>query len=149
VETPLAFYVALLTIALALAGSDLFFYYGRYQTQHSFGDRNTEIANDMSNYLNSLEGDWAAYFYGPPNMYVSFPTIPFLVQNFREGVNLFDVPPDVPALPLTAAPNQVFIFLPERFNETAVVQSEFPGGELKTFTGFHADPLFYAYELAK
>jgi hypothetical protein len=80
-------------------------------------------------------------------MYVSFPTIPFLVQDFQENFNLFDVPPEPGTLPLSPATKRVFIFLPERFGEAAAVQSEFPGGELKTFTGFHADPLFYAYEL--
>ena len=135
-------------IAVALAGMDVFFYYGRYQTQHTFGDRNTEIADNMSHYLNALGGDeWVAYFYGPPSMYVGFPTIPFLAQDFYQGLNLFDVPPEGGPLPDSPAPNQVFIFLPERSGELQGVQNQFPGGEVKTFAGFHSDPLFYAYEL--
>ena len=137
----------MLAIAILLTGLDIAFYFGRYQSQHTFGDRNTEIADNMAHYLNTLEGDWAAYFYGPPNMYVGFPTIPLLVQDFHEGINLFDVPPDAPTLPLSPAPNQVFIFLPERFGEAAAVQSQFPGGQLHTFSGFHADPLFHVYEV--
>jgi 4-amino-4-deoxy-L-arabinose transferase-like glycosyltransferase/SAM-dependent methyltransferase len=144
---PLTFLGILLAIAILLAGLDIAFYFGRYQSQHTFGDRNTEIADNMAHYLNTLEGDWAAYFYGPPNMYVGFPTIPLLVQDFHEGINLFDVPPDAPTLPLSPAPNQVFIFLPERFGEAAAVQSQLPGGELHTFSGFHADPLFHVYEV--
>jgi hypothetical protein len=144
---PRAFFGILLAIAILLAGLDIAFYFGRYQSQHTFGDRNTEIADNMAHYLNTLEGDWAAYFYGPPNMYVGFPTIPLLVQDFHEGINLFDVPPDAPTLPLSPAPNQVFIFLPERFGEAAAVQSQLPGGELHTFSGFHADPLFHVYEV--
>jgi hypothetical protein len=136
-----------LAIALALAGLDIFFYFGRYQNQHTFGDRNTEIADNMAHYLNSLDGDWAAYFYGPPNMYVGFPTSPFLVQDFQENINLFDVPPETPILPPSPAANRVFIFLPERFEEATTVQNQFPGGELHTFSGFHADPLFHVYEL--
>jgi hypothetical protein len=146
-RAPATFLVVLMAIAIALAGLDIFFYFGRYQDQHSFGDRNTEIADNMAHYLNTLEGEWAAYFYGPPSMYVGFPTIPFLVQDFQENVNLFDVPPETPTLPLSPAPNQVFIFLPERFEEATAVQNQFPGGQLRTFNGFHADPLFHVYEV--
>ena len=148
-SSPFTFLVVLLAIAIAMAGMDVFFYYGRYQSEHTYGDRNTEIADNVSHYLNTLEGEWTAYFYGPPNMYVGFPTFPFLVQDFQENINLFDVPPEVATLPQSPAPNRVFVFLPERFEETAVVQNLFPGGELKTFSGFHADPLFYAYELSE
>lgn len=137
----------LLVIAVALAGLDLFFYFGRYQNQHTFGDRNTEIADDMSDYLNTLSGDWTAYFYGPPSMYVGFPTIPFLAQDFHENVNLFDVPPQTAVLPPTAATKRTFIFLPERLDDMGAVQNQFPDGELQTVSGFHADPLFYIYEV--
>ena len=143
------FSVALMAVTILLAGVDLYFYYGRYQSQHTYGDRNTEIADNMSQYLNNLAGDWTAYFYGPPNMYVSFPTIPFLVQDFQENVNLFDIPTEVATLPQSSAPNRVFIFLPERFGEATAVQSQFPGGELRTVSGFHADPLFHVYELGQ
>ena len=45
----------------------------------------------------------------------------------------------------TAAHRNVFIYLPERFNEHSQVVNQFPGGDLQTFSGTFADPLFYAY----
>jgi 4-amino-4-deoxy-L-arabinose transferase-like glycosyltransferase len=138
----------MLIVAIALAGLDVAFYYGRYQSQHSFGDRNTEIADEMGSYLSSLDGDWTAYFFGPPSMYVGFPTIPFLATNFKENVNLFDVVEPNATLPLPSTPNQVYIFLPERLGEAQAIQEQFPGGQLQAFAGFHADPLFYAYEVS-
>ena len=46
-----------------------------------------------------------------------------------------------------ATPNQLYIFLPERTNELAQIQAEFPGGDVQTFTGYYTDPLFSVYEV--
>ncbi|RMH00669.1 MAG: hypothetical protein D6706_03355, partial [Chloroflexi bacterium] len=146
--TQRAFLPALLLLTLLFATGEAGFYFGRYRTEHSFADRNTEIAHEMAVYLNTLDTSWTAYFFGPPNMYVSFPTIPFLATNFQEGINLFDVT-DPNALPPAATPNQVFIFLPERFGEAEQIQAHFPEGELHLFDGYHANPLLYVYEVRR
>ena len=140
--------VGIAALALLFAVSDVAFYFGQYRAENRFGDRNSEIAARMSDYLNTLEGDnWAAYFHGPPAMYMEFPTITFLATEFRPNVNLFDVvAPGVPTV-LPAAQNLVFIFLPERSLEVQEVQAAFPDGELTTFDGVYANPLFYAYEV--
>ncbi|MCI0397202.1 MAG: glycosyltransferase family 39 protein [Chloroflexi bacterium] len=135
-----------LPVILALAGllalSDLVFYFGTYQAQHRFGDRNTEIAAGIADYLNALDGRWTAYFHGPPSMYSGFPTFPFLVET---DVSLVDViETDNPS---PAGGNSVYLFLPERSAEIDQVRSLYPNGRLLTFPGFHADPLFYAYEV--
>ncbi|MCB9418887.1 MAG: methyltransferase domain-containing protein [Ardenticatenaceae bacterium] len=146
----LSFLPVLLAVTMLLALQDISFYFGAYRQQHSFADRNTEIANAMADYLNNLGPDWTAYFYGPPSMYVGFPTIPFLVQDFSEGTNLFDVntPPEDT---LTPAPTlrRTFIFLPERSNELEQIRGMFANGRLQTVSGFHADPLFYVYEVTQ
>ncbi len=134
-------------IAAALAIYDLDYYFGAYKSEHNFADRNTEIANDMANYLNSLRGDWSAYFYGPPSMYVGFSSIPFLVQNFQEGDNLFDVESGETPTPQADASNLTFIFLPERYTELENTKGLFPGGEERIFAGYYANPLFYIYEI--
>ncbi|MEJ2748014.1 MAG: methyltransferase domain-containing protein, partial [Anaerolineae bacterium] len=140
----------LLAIAMLFALLDISFYFGAYQQQHSFADRNTEIANGMADYLNDLGSDWTAYFYGPPSMYVGFPTIPFLVQDFTQGYNLFDVnPPPENTLPPAPTPKRTFIFLPERSEELEQVRGMFANGRLQIVPGFHADPLFYVYEVTQ
>jgi hypothetical protein len=136
-----------LIIAVLIALYDIGFYFGPYRHEHHFADRNTEIADAMAQYLNDLDGSWSAYFYGPPSMYVDFPTIPFLARPYKKGNNLFDIVEPEAELPLTGTPNYVFIYLPERYEEIAVIKSEFPGGEEKSLTGYYADPLFTVYEV--
>ncbi|MEZ4643747.1 MAG: glycosyltransferase family 39 protein [Chloroflexota bacterium] len=137
-----------LVIAALLAVNDLVFYFGRFPEQNSFADRNTEIAQRMADYLNTLDESWTAYFYGPPNMYVSFPTIPLLAADFQANVNLFDVPPAPDnTVPLPTTTNQVFIYLPERQTELLETQAALPGGDIRSFPGVYADPLFFVYEI--
>jgi hypothetical protein len=138
---------ALLIVAIFFTVGDIIFYFGRYQNEHTFADRNTEIAHEMADYLNSLDGQWSAYFYGPPSMFISFPTIPFLASDFQGGINLFDVNEPNASLPSAPTPDLTFIFLPERINELATVRALHPNGRERTFAGFHADPLFYVYEV--
>lgn len=137
----------LLVIVSFFALSDMLFYFGRYREQHTFGDLNTEVADVMAEYLNSLDGEWTAYFYGPPRMYVGFPTIPFLVTGFRENANLFDVDTGATSLPPAPTPNRTYIFLPERIEELSPIEAQYPQGESRSFPGIYANPLFYAYEV--
>jgi SAM-dependent methyltransferase/4-amino-4-deoxy-L-arabinose transferase-like glycosyltransferase len=136
----------LLLIVLLLALSEIFFYYGRYPTTNEFADANTEAAHEISQYLNSLEGDWTAYFYGPPVMYTDFPTFPYLLTDFHKGVNFFDVAEPLPTVS-TPAPNQVFVFLPERFGDLTAVQQQYPGGVVESVDGRYRSPLFLTYTL--
>jgi hypothetical protein len=145
----LSFLPVLLAIAMLLALLDISFYFGAYRQQHTFADRNTEIADEMAGYLNDLGPNWTAYFYGPPNMYVGFPNIPFLVQDFSEGYNLFDVFTPEDELPPAPTLNRTFIFLPERSSELEKIRGMFGNGRLQTISGFHADPLFYVYEVTQ
>jgi hypothetical protein len=140
----------LLIIAALIAFNEMIFYFGAYRQGHTFADRNTEIAHEIAEYLNTLPGnETTAYFYGPPSMYISFPTIPYLAQEFRANENLFDVPPggETAVLPETTNPNLTFIFLPERAQEIEATQAAYPGGEQQTISGFHANPLFFVYHV--
>jgi SAM-dependent methyltransferase/4-amino-4-deoxy-L-arabinose transferase-like glycosyltransferase len=142
---------SLLTVALVITAVialyDITYYFGSYRHEHHFADRNTEIADAMADYLNSLEGDWSAYFYGPPSMYVDFPTIPFLAGSYQKEKNLFDVVDPHKDLPLTDSVNYVFIYLPERYDEIAVTKSDFPSGQEKKVDGYYSEPLFHVYEV--
>ncbi len=143
---------AVLLIAVLLALGDLWFYFGEYRTSQRFGDRNTEIAFEMAQYLNQLDGDWTVYFHGAPSMYVTFPTIPFLAgDQFRTNENLFDVEDAAAPLPgePAAGDNLVFIYVPERSGEINRTTEQYPQGTFQTFSGSFADPLFYAYEVRR
>ena len=139
----------LLAIAMLFSLLDISFYFGEYRQQHTFVDRNTEIAHEMAEYLNDLGPNWTAYFYGPPSMYVGFSTIPFLVQDFSEGYNLFDVTTPEDVLPPAPTLNRTYIFLPERSGELEKIRGMFGNGRLQTVSGFHADPLFFVYEVSE
>jgi 4-amino-4-deoxy-L-arabinose transferase-like glycosyltransferase len=136
-----------LLIAAAITFYDIGYYFGPYRSQHHFGDRNTEIADLMAGYLNTLEGDWSAYFYGPPAMYVDFPTIPFLASSFQEEVNLFNVLEPGADVPDTDSRNLVFLFLPERHGELAATKLNYPNGQELSFDGYYSNPLLYVYEV--
>ena len=140
----------LLIVAALISFNEMLYYFGAYRQSHTFADRNTEIAHEIAEYLNTLPGDsTTAYFFGPPNMYISFPTIPYLAQGFSANENLFDVLPEgeTAVLPETNNPSFTFIFLPERSSEIEATQAAYPGGQQQTFSGFHANPLFYTYEV--
>ena len=145
--------LALLAVAAVLVTvGDIVFYFGAYRQQpQRFGDRNTEVAFEMGSYLQSLEGEWTAYFHGPPMMYVDFPTISFLANAFRPSRNLynvFDLEEPLPA-PQEPGDNLVFIYLPERSGEMAHTAELYPDGQQRAFAGVFADPLFYAYEVRR
>jgi hypothetical protein len=138
----------LLVIAAVIALSEMLFYFGPYRQSHTFADRNTEIAQGVAEYLNTLDSEaTTAFFYGPPSMYINFPTIPFLAPDFTANVNLFDVPPEGETAVLSESPRAqlTFIILPERTPELAAIQAEYPGGTQEAISGFHANPLFYTY----
>jgi SAM-dependent methyltransferase/4-amino-4-deoxy-L-arabinose transferase-like glycosyltransferase len=135
----------LLVLAILATMGDPLFYFGRYRQEYRFGDANTEIAYEVSRYLNSLPGEWTVYFHGAPHMYADFPTLAFLAPAYQPGVNLFNVEPD--ESPPPAAGQRLFLYVPERGQEAEQVQLNVAGGQLRVFRGRHANPLFYAYEM--
>lgn len=140
------------TVAVLIMVGDAVFYFGSYRQQpHRFGDRNTEVAFEMGQYLESLEGEWTAYFHGPPAMYVDFPTISFLASEFRPSQNLYNVFEPEEPLPTPQQPgdNLIFIYLPERSGEMAQTAEIYPGGRQRAFAGVFANPLFYTYEVRR
>ncbi len=136
----------LLVVVLGLVFSlnDVLYYFNGYRQENRFGDRNTELAYAVATYVNDLDEGQFVYFYGPPHVYTSFPTFPFLLRDVTPGIDFVDVAEGEVVLN-AAAPRIVFIYLPERFTEHSQVVSQFPGGDLQTFSGTFADPLFYAY----
>ncbi len=138
----------LLALVLLFSLSDIFFYYGRFPTHNQFADTNTEVAYEMAQYLNDLDGEWTAYLYGPPVLYIDFPTLPYLLTHFQAGANLFNVESPGAELAPAATANRVFIFLPQREAELAEVQRDFPGGSRQSINGHYASPLFITYAVS-
>jgi hypothetical protein len=135
----------LVLIAILLSLLDLGFYFGPYRIEHRFGDRNTEIAFEMSEYLNSLEGEWTVYFYGAPSMFSSFPTFAYLIEEWQTKINMLDVAEDAPLPTAINEGNSAHIFVPERASELTDVQQQWPGGDVLFFDGYFAEPLFFSY----
>ncbi len=139
----------LLALVVLFALSDLLFYYGRFPNDNRFADQNTEVAYEMAHYLNNLEGQWTAYLYGPPILYIDFPTLPYLLTDFHAGANLFNVETAQAELAPAPTANRVFLFLPQREAELAEVQRQFPGGSRQFVNGQYAAPLFIAYTVTQ
>ncbi|MCA9945535.1 MAG: hypothetical protein KC449_18755, partial [Anaerolineales bacterium] len=135
----------LLGLALVFALSDLMFYYGRFPSNNQFADPNTEIAYELSTYLNNLDGEWTAYLYGPPTLYVDFPTFPYLLTDFQAGANFFNVETADSQLASAPTTDRLFIFLPQRQGEMTLVQQQFPNGTFQHVNGYYAAPLFTVY----
>ncbi|MBK8901561.1 MAG: methyltransferase domain-containing protein [Anaerolineaceae bacterium] len=141
--------MALLALVLLFTLNDLWFYFGRFPTHNQFADTNTEVAYEMANHLNELEGEWTAYLFGPPILFIDFPTLPFLLTDFRAGVNLFNVESPEAVQPEAPTNNLIFIFLPQREVELAEIQNQYPGGRRQQFDGYYATPLFITYEVRR
>lgn len=145
--TPRPLLLTLLGVALLLAGLDVGFYFGPYRAAPTVGDRNTEIATALAGYLNQIDPDSHVFFHGPPTMYGSFTTIPFLAPGFEPGRNLVDVFDPAEAV-VDSAETVVHIFLPERSGEVELIRARHPGGATATVNGVYAAPLFTTYEYA-
>lgn len=139
--------ILLVLIGFIFSVNDALYYFSGYRAANRFGDRNTEMAYRVASYLNELEGVEYVYLYGPPSVYTSFPTFPFMLERVEPGVNFVDVL-EGEQIVNAAADEVVFIYLPERFNEHSDVVGRFPGGDLQTFEGTFAAPLFYAYRVS-
>ena len=127
----------------ALIWADLSFYFGVYSGAGRFGDRNTEVANRVAEYLSEHEPGIRVYFAGAPRMgYYTHKTIRFLVPA-SIGVDISSplaAPPDYPLIGPTA-----FIVLPERSSDLDYIRRSYPNGSLELVDARDGTPLFYGY----
>ena len=136
--------VAIVGILVALAcWADLSFYFGDYSAEKRFGDLNTETAIAVAQMLDEREPGVEVYFFGGRMGYYSHSSIPYLASH----ANGHDV-----LQPLTAPPDwelqgsTIFVFLPERSSEMALVEKRYPGGNAFRESGRNAE-LYLAYEV--
>jgi hypothetical protein len=130
----------------ALIWADLGYYFGVYTPGRWFGDRNTEVATRVAEYLNEREDGIRVYFAGAPRMgYHTHRTIDFLVPT-STGVDIVSPLADAPDYSLSGP--TAFIILPERLPDLEVIRRAYPHGSLELVTASDGTALFYGYEVS-
>jgi hypothetical protein len=122
--------LALTTLVLALISTR--YYFVDFSPQRIYGGPNAMVATSLAQYVQAeLRPTTRVVFFGPPRMYYSFGTVPYLVGR-DQGIDVTETLTG-PITPDIAAPGDdvVFVFLPERLGELALVQSVFPNGILE------------------
>jgi hypothetical protein len=122
--------LAVVTLILALVSTR--YYFVDFSPKRIYGGPNALVATSLADYVQKeLEPTTRVVFFGPPRMYYSFGTVPYLVGR-DQGVDVTATLTG-PVGPELAAPGDdvVFVFLPERLGELALVQSVFPHGTLE------------------
>jgi len=115
-------------LMMVLAAGSIWFYFGEYTPARRYGSPNAETATMIGHYLEDLEGEYRAYFLGPPRIYWAFGTMTFLAPEIpgQDLVEPLGSPPDGVDRDVGA----VFLVLPERQGEMAFVRQAFPEGVL-------------------
>ncbi|HEX9796230.1 MAG TPA: glycosyltransferase family 39 protein [Anaerolineales bacterium] len=132
-------------LVLAILLNDLYFYFGLYSSQTKyFGDNNTETANAVAQYLHDWPAGSDAYFIGGRMGYYSHATIAYLLPQIQ-GHEVLE-PVSEATIEEVQGPT-VFLALPERRQELAVIQAKYPGGVSLARRGASDEILFYSYEL--
>ncbi len=142
-------FMVILWVILLAAGSiitDMRSYFGSWQDSHTFTDRNTEIAFEIANHLNTLPDGAVVYLQTEPELNSTFPTIAYLAPRFFRGTNIVDLP-IMSGTPPQANPSgpTVFIILPDRQDEIDLLDQTFPNGVETEISGYFADPLFTVF----
>jgi hypothetical protein len=112
-------------IGTVLAVTSLNFYFNEYTPQHYYADANSEVAQQLGEYLATVSRDTRVYFLGEPRMFYDFPSIAFL-SGYLPGVDV-PIAPDVRPI-VDPAHAALFVALPERESELDEIQTLFPGG---------------------
>lgn len=133
-------------LVVLLAAWNLNFYFRDYIPRRTYGWTNTEIVTKLSHYANAQPAPVYLYMFTPPRIFFGNGTIRFVAAGI-EGIDVNEPVTD-PAqiMPPPDGKRPLFIFLPEREAELALVQQRFPGGTVERFQGeWEPVVLFIAY----
>jgi 4-amino-4-deoxy-L-arabinose transferase-like glycosyltransferase len=134
-------------VVAGLSAWSLAFYFRDYSSRNSYGGRQGEENTAIGNYLRARGRDAYVLFFGAPWTYFNVGTIRFLAPEV-EGTDVLERltrPQDLPGTP--AARRPLFLFVPARAGELAVVRRRYAGGVTRTFTsGVDGGVLFVSYE---
>ncbi len=106
-------------------------YFLDFTPQRLYGGRHAELATDLAPLLNELSDTHYAFFFGPPAMYWGFATIPYMAPDMPGQDVIEQLQTPLPPAMLPPGRDALFIFLPHRLSEMALVQQAFPGGEVR------------------
>ena len=142
---------ALGAAVLILALLSIKWYFVDFTPLRVYGNFDAVTATALGEYAHtSLGPDWRLYFFGPPRMFVDFPTVPYLAPEV-EGKNI-----EQPVTPVTAErlvlpdKNAAFVFLPERRNELSIVRQQYPNGAVTEIPAPNGgDPLLIIYQVPR
>lgn len=141
-------FTVLALFAILFGLSEVAYYYGRFPVDNKFGDRNTEIADKISRYINEADEPATVYLYGPPYLYTDFPTFTYLLADYQIGNNLHNVD-ESGTIPPAANSQLLFFYLPERFGEIDSTRAIYPNGRTTAINGQYGEPLFQVYEVTQ
>ncbi|MGQ9826645.1 MAG: glycosyltransferase family 39 protein [Roseiflexus sp.] len=138
-------FVSVAIIAL-LAGWSINFYFRDYTPRRAYGWTNTEVATRVAHFINDQSTPVYVYLFAPPRIYLGNGSIRFIARDLQGRDILEPVTDPEQIMPPPEGRRPLFIFLPEREAELAVVAQRFPGGVTLRFQG-EREPgtLFLAY----
>ncbi len=121
-------------------------YFIEYTPRRIYGGNNAEFATEIAPALNALKENNNIFVVGAPHMYWGFATFPYLVPD-AVGVDIEGpVAESLPAEMIPQDKGSLFIVLPQRQSELAVLESTFPEGEvhdiMSTADGSYLGTLF-------
>ncbi len=136
-------------VVAAVAVVNVNYYFREFAFSGTYGDHATRLASIMGTYLGTLDRDYTAYLFGAPVIiYGVHPSVDFLsgklpVRNVNE--------------PLKGEPtfvdrnrSAVFLFIPQREQELAIVEQYFPGGTKGELRDIGRNPLrLIVYEVPR
>jgi 4-amino-4-deoxy-L-arabinose transferase-like glycosyltransferase len=128
-----------------LAVVNIKFYFVDYIPKRTYTGYVGWVNTEMAKYFMEREGDFKAYFFGPPWDYLTHGTIAFMVPH----LNGMDIRNPIQGPPNFVDPSRdaLFIFIPMRQNEFPIVQDAYPNGTLIDFNMPDGAPLFFIYEV--
>lgn len=130
---------------VALLAQNLTFYFVDYRRDFLFQDANGELAMELGLQVQRLGPTYDLYLIGYPRVFVSFPTLPYLVpRNERRDL----LPEEVPGFTLPAGRPALLAATPENRIWLEQIANHHPGGEwYQVQRVVRPEVLYYAYRL--
>jgi 4-amino-4-deoxy-L-arabinose transferase-like glycosyltransferase len=118
--------------ALPLALLDVRYYFAEYLPEHRFGGTHAYIATTLGRELADEPAGTQLYFFGPPAMWSGFSSFVFFAPQIErtDVEEPLSTPGEVERLIERADSDAIFVFLPHRADELALVQQRYPDGEI-------------------
>ncbi len=137
--------LGLISIIMVLAVfRNISFYFFEYSPGHQFGDPNTEAANVLADHLQEWPSGSKVVFLAGGISFTSHKSVEYLAPHVT-GENIHETLPPDPSFKLDGP--TLFVAVPERDEELARLQTEYPGGSRQPLMGDEGETLLLAYGL--